>query len=139
LLSLTTSVGNGLFDLLCSTVDPGRRELEVIEEVEDLKRQLQYLLHEPRRWFGSLRRVSKARAIQGSNSIEEPIDADADAETALALRGYRDAMTYVLQLASDESFDYSEQLLKSLHFMMTRAELDQVPGPSQPGRDPSIP
>jgi hypothetical protein len=95
--------------MLSSTPDPGRRELEIIEEIGDLKRQLKYRLHEPRRWFGSLRRVSKARAIQGSNSIEgydaalddvdavdlgeEPIDADADAETALALRSYRDAMT----------------------------------------------
>jgi len=93
--------------------------------------------------MGSLRRVSLARAIQGSNSIEgyeaglddavdvaageEPLDANK--ETSLALRGYRDAMTYVLQMAEDEgSSPYSAQLLKSLHFMMTSYSLNNRPG-----------
>ncbi|MGH3719324.1 MAG: hypothetical protein ACRDRI_10910 [Pseudonocardiaceae bacterium] len=97
--------------------------------IEELKARLRHQLHEPRRWAGSLRRVSLARAIQGSNSIEgyeaglddavdvaageEPLDADE--ETSLALRGYRDVMTYVLQMAEDEGgYCYSSQLLKSL-------------------------
>jgi Fic family protein len=37
-------------------------------------------------------------------------------------------MTYVLQLASEEGFTYSEQLLKSLHFMMTNYDLHIRPG-----------
>ena len=83
-----------------------------------------------------------ARAIQGSNSIEgydAPLDdaaavdlgeepLDADEETRLALKGYRDAMTYVLQLAGDPAFEYSEQLLKSLHFMMASYDLQNRPG-----------
>ena len=118
-------------------------ELRVLALIEDLKTRLRYQLHDPRRWAGSLRRVSLARAIQGSNSIEgyeagldDAVDVaagedplDANEETALALRGYRDAMTYVLQIAEDEGgFSYSSQLLKSLHFMMTSYSLTNRPG-----------
>jgi Fic family protein len=118
------------------------REHRVRAQIEELRNRLRYQLHEPRRWAGSLRRVSLARAIQGSNSIEgyeaglddavdiaageEPLDASE--ETRLALRGYRDAMTYVLQLAEDDGFAYSAQLLKSLHFMMTSYSLANRPG-----------
>jgi Fic family protein len=129
--------------MLFETPDLGDREIEVITEVDDLKKRLRYqIVQEPRRWFGSLRRVSMARAIQGSNSIEgfdAPLDdaaavdlgeepLDADQETRLALKGYRDAMTYVLQLAGEPDFEYSEQLLKSLHFMMTNYDLKNRPG-----------
>jgi Fic family protein len=119
-----------------------QRELQVLEDIAGLKERLRYQLHEPNRWYGSLRRLSFARAIQGSNSIEgyvaglddaaavavgeEPLDADE--ETRLALEGYRRAMTYVLQLASDEEFAYSTQLIKSLHFMMTDYSLHTRPG-----------
>jgi Fic family protein len=120
------------------------RELEVLEEIAELRRRLRHQLYEPRRWIGSLRRLSFARAIQGSNSIEgfdaklddaaavavgeEPLDANQ--ETRLALEGYRRAMTYVLQLAAEEDggFTYSIQLLKSLHFMMTDYDLGNRPG-----------
>jgi Fic family protein len=118
------------------------RELQVLSEITDLKQRLRHQLHEPNRWYGSLRRLSFARAIQGSNSIEgydvklddaaavavgeEPLDADE--ETRLALEGYRQAMTYVLQLAADDEFTYSTQLIKSLHFMMTDYYLKNRPG-----------
>lgn len=120
----------------------GDAELDVLRQIDDLKEKLRWQLHEPRRWVGSLRRLSFARNIQGSNSIEgyeaalddaaavavgeEPLDTST--ETRLALEGYRDAMTYVLQLASEPDFEYSEQLLKSLHFMMTNYDLKNRPG-----------
>ncbi|HBX81199.1 MAG: hypothetical protein WAV45_15960 [Propionibacteriaceae bacterium] len=82
---------------------------------------------EPRRWSGSLRRLSFARNIQGSNSIEgydarlddvaavalgeQPLDSSE--ETRLALEGYRNAMTYVIQRADDQDFECSVSLLKS--------------------------
>lgn len=101
----------------------------------------------PGRWQGSLRRSSLARAIQGSNSIEgynaslddamalvddEPV-ADERTETARAIRGYRDALTYICQAAQDASFEFSKQFLKSLHFMMLGHEMSKHPGKWRPG------
>jgi Fic family protein len=127
---------------LFATPALGKAERRVLDGVGDLRGRLARCLHEPRPWSGSLRRLSFARAIQGSNSIEgydaalddaaavavgEP-PIDASEETRLALEGYRDAMTYVIQVAHDTEFGYSAQLLKSLHFMMTKYSLDNRPG-----------
>ena len=118
-------------------------ELEVLEMIDGLRVQLEgYVNPEPRRWFGTLRRMSFARNVQGSNSIEgydaslddvvaavddEPT-LNADEETRLALSGYRDAMTYVLQVAKDPVATVDEGLLKSMHFMMMKHRLDKDPG-----------
>lgn len=83
-----------------------------------------------------------ARAIQGSNTIEgynatladamavadgeAPLDAAE--ETTQALAGYRDAMTYVLQLAGAPHFRYSDGLVNSLHFMMLKYDITKGPG-----------
>jgi Fic family protein len=117
-------------------------EMAVLGQIDELRSSLRFQLAEPRRWVGSMRRVSLARAIQGSNSIEgytadlndavdvaageEPLDATG--ETRLALIGYRDAMTYVLQIAEDTDFEYHAQLIKGLHFMMTNYALANRPG-----------
>lgn len=122
-------------------------EISVSRQIQDLRERLQRQLGEPRRWYGSLRRQSFARALRGSNSIEgfdaalddaaaiadgeSPMDANEETEAAYA--GYRDAMTYVLQLAADPDFAYSEQLIKSLHFMMTNYDLKNSPGLWRPG------
>ena len=135
-------VGKRVTNVLFTPTDLDERELYVLAQIDDLKQKLRWQLHEPRRWVGSLRRVAFARNIQASNSIEgyaaalddaaavaigeEPLDADD--ETRLALEGYRDAMTYVLQLATEDTFTYDQQLLKSLHFMMTRYKLQNRPG-----------
>ncbi|MGH8926205.1 MAG: Fic family protein [Acidimicrobiia bacterium] len=129
-------------DMLFATPILNEREVEVIEMIDDLRRELRHRLWEPPRWYGSLRRLSLARVIQGSNSIEgyeaalddaaavamgeAPLDADE--ETRLALQGYRDAMTYVLQLAEEQDFEYSSRLFKSLHFMMTSYQITNRPG-----------
>ena len=89
-----------------------------------------------------LRRVAGARAIQGSNSIEglhvtlddavaavgggDPLDASPHVWPAI--QGYRDALTFILQLADDPSFVYDASLLKSLHFMMTKDDMRSGPG-----------
>jgi Fic family protein len=116
--------------------------------IDELRGELRdYINPEPRRWYGTLRRMSFARAVQGSNSIEgydaslddviaavddEPT-LSADEETRLALNGYRDAMTYVLQIAQDSSAKVDAGLLKSLHFMMLKHRLDKDPGRWRPG------
>ena len=121
-------------------------EKEVLALIEELREELRDSVAEPRRWIGTLRRMSFARAVQGSNSIEgynasfddvvaavegEPT-LDADLETQLALQGYRDAMTYVLQIAADEALAVDEGLLKSLHFMMLKHDLSKNPGKWRP-------
>lgn len=118
------------------------REQQVLVDIVALKKQLRFQLHEPRRWSGALRRMTFARNIQGSNSIEgydaQLDDAaavamgeaplDTDTETALALTGYRNAMTYVLQLVQEPGLVVSDDLIKSLHFMMTSYSLSNRPG-----------
>ena len=128
--------------MLFETPELGERELAVLAAIDELAEKLRMRLHEPRRWYGSLRRAQFARAVQGSNSIEgynaavddaaaielgEP-PLDADEETRLAIKGYCDAMTYVLQLSSEPNFHYGEQLLRSLHFIMTCYDLKTRPG-----------
>lgn len=127
-------------------LDP--EEESALAKIEALRSQLRYYVAtEPRRWLGSVRRVLAARAIQGSNSIEgynvsdedavaaiegdEP--ADATSENWLAVTSYQRAMTYVLQLAQDQHFAYSSQLLRSLHFMMTEYSIEASPGLWRPG------
>jgi Fic family protein len=122
-------------------------EVAALQKIDELRRQLRFQVAQPRRWLGLLRRVLGARAIQGSNSIEgyevsvedamaaiggeEP--ADAGIEDWNAVSGYRRAMTYVLQLAQDEHFQYSPQIIRSLHFMMTEYTLKANPGLWRPG------
>jgi Fic family protein len=122
-------------------------ELAVLELLTEQRQHLRDRVAEPRRWSGSLRRMAFARAVQGSNSIEgynaslddvvaavddEPT-LNAEEETQQALAGYRDAMTYVLQIADDSSLEIDEGLLKSLHFMMLKHDLAKHPGRWRPG------
>jgi Fic family protein len=122
-------------------------ERYVLAKVDELRQTLRWQISAPRRWVGSLRRLTFARAVQGSNTIEgynatlddvaavvageEPLQADE--ETRRALAGYRDAMTYVLQLAEDPYFEFDETLIRSLHFMMMSYDLSKNPGRWRPG------
>ncbi len=123
-------------------------EVAVLDMIGGLRDRLQkYVDPEPRRWVGTLRRMSFARAVQASNSIEgydaslddvvASVDDEptlrADEPTRLALSGYRDALTYVLQVAQDRTTTVDEGLLKSLHFMMLKHRLDKDPGRWRPG------
>jgi Fic family protein len=122
-------------------------ERDVLALIANFRSELQDRVAEPRRWAGTLRKMAFARAVQGSNSIEgynaslddvvaavegEPT-LDANEETQLALAGYRDAMTYVLQIAGDDALEVDEGLLKSLHFMMIKHDLGKNPGQWRPG------
>ncbi|MGH9869911.1 MAG: Fic family protein [Candidatus Polarisedimenticolia bacterium] len=121
------------------------RELEVVKSVEEVKASLGYALTTSRRWTGLLRRVTLARAVQGSNSIEGYTVSVDDAlaaaegeeqprtETWLAVAGYQMAMTYVIGLFDDPHFTYSADLLRSLHYMMMQHDLSRNPGKWRPG------
>ena len=63
---------------------------------------------------------------------DEPI-ADERTETAKAIKGYRDALTYIGQAAHDPHFDFNKQFLKSLHFMMVGHDMSKYPGQWRPG------
>ena len=119
------------------------RDLQQLERIEALRRALAQHVATPRRWLGSLRRLTIARSVQGSNSIEgydaalddvvaagdgdDPLDATD--ETYQSLRGYQTAMTYVLQLAREASPPTIDQsLIRSLHFMMLSHDLSKRPG-----------
>ena len=132
--------------MVFTTPNLTREDRRVLDLIEELRDDLRDRVARPQRWVGGLRRVTFARAVQGSNSIEgynatledavAAVDGeelvDADTETRLAIAGYRDAMTYVLQLAQDDAAKVDEGVLKALHFMMLRHDLSKHPGRWRP-------
>ncbi len=88
-----------------------------------------------------------ARALRGSNSIEGYVVAEDDAAAALddeaplsadertfaEIRGYRQAMGYVLQMAADPHFRFDTSGLRSMHFMMLAHDLSKSPGQYRTG------
>jgi Fic family protein len=133
--------------MLFSTPKLERVELDALEEIAKIRKQVRHITGRPHKWSGMLRQMMVAGAIRGSNSIEgykasvedamaamqrvEPFDARG--ETWDALTGYRSAMTFVLQLASDPSFSYEEGFIRSLHYMMLQYDLSKHPGNWRPG------
>jgi Fic family protein len=121
-------------------------EVYVIEQIEQIRKVFGYSITS-QKWFGNLRRMAYARAMRGSNSIEgynvsvsgaiaalegeELIDSDEI--TWAVLLGWRTAMSYVIQLANDPYFSYSQGLLRSLHYMMMQHDVKKHPGIWRPG------
>lgn len=118
----------------------------VVSRIEEVRQQLSYAV-QSRRWTGNLRRMAFAKAVRGSNSIEgylvskddalaavnEEPPMSAEAETWSNVMGYRNAMSYVLQLSADPSFTFSRGLIKSLHYMMLSHTPTKNPGRWRPG------
>lgn len=114
----------------------------VLEEIHTMRTDLAEHLRVPRRWSGGLRRHALAQAIRGSNSIEgylvevddaaaavdgeEPLSADE--QTFAEIRGYRQALGYVLAMAADEHFLLDASALRSMHFMLLGHDLSKSPG-----------
>ena len=110
----------------------------------DLRR---YVATESRRWTGLLARMTRARALAGSNSIEginvsdddaiAAIDredpANTDRDTWQAVVGYREAMDYILQRRQSPSFIITEDVLLAVHFMICQSDLQANPGQYRPG------
>ena len=122
-------------------------ELAVVASIDEVRGRVSYALRVSKRWHGLLRRSVFGRNIQGSNTIEgynvtvedaiaavegeEPLEAGDEAWAAVV--GYRNAMSYVLQLSDDPHFNYNESLLRSLHYMMLQHDLSKNPGRWRPG------
>lgn len=119
----------------------------VLGELESMRAGLSDYLRTPRRWVGRLRRTAVARAIRGSNSIEgydvELDDADAaidgeepisaDERTFAEIRGYRQALGFVLATAADDQFVLDSSTLRSMHFMLLSHALEKSPGQYRKG------
>jgi Fic family protein len=118
----------------------------VLEQIHALRSSLLDVLF-PRRWDGGLRRSMLARAIQGSNSIEgydvELDDAaaalddeealSADVRTFAEIRGYRQALGYVLAMAADSDFKLDASAIRGMHYMMLSHDLAKSPGSYRQG------
>ncbi|WP_236046153.1 Fic family protein [Paractinoplanes ovalisporus] len=119
----------------------------VLAEVHEMRRQLASVLRAPRRWQGGLRRTMLARAIRGSNSIEGYVVDEDDAAAALddeeplsadertwaEIRGYRQALGYVLQMAGDPHFSIDTSAMRGMHYMMLAHDLSKSPGQYRTG------
>ena len=129
--------------MLISTPALDSADQVVLDGIEAFRRDFKHRVAEPRRWIGHLRRSLTAGAIRGSTTIEgytisaddaealaahEEMSAAVSAETAAAVEGYRDALTYVQQAANFEDFRYDKMLFSALHFMMTKTVLSKWPG-----------
>ncbi|MFI7124570.1 Fic family protein [Nonomuraea sp. NPDC050153] len=119
----------------------------VLEEIEEMRRDLKYRLAETHRWDGQLRRQLQARAIQGSNSIEgyrasvediesimageEPLETSAPVAQEIA--GYQQALTYIQGLSRASAFRYDVGVLNALNFMVIGHHRNKGPGVIRPG------
>ena len=106
-----------------------------------------FVATEPRRWTGLLARMTRARALVGSNSVEginvsdddaiAAIDredpANTDRDTWQAVIGYREAMDYILQRRRSPAFRITEDVLLAVHFMICQSDLNANPGQYRPG------
>ena len=133
--------------MIYATPDPDLEDHAVLEAIHDMRAELATVLRTPRRWAGSLRRSTLARAIRGSNSIEgydvevddaaaalddeEPLSADEG--TFAEIRGYRQALGYVLAMTADPHFTLDVSTLRSMHFMMLGHDLGKSPGAYRKG------
>ena len=117
-------------------------ELQVLDQIDDLRRKLRFALSPPTRWEGLIRTAALAKTIRGSTAIqgynltlndaralaegEQPLEADES--TTEAVLGYQRAMKYILRLSADPSFRYSSDLLRCLHYMMLEHDPEKSPG-----------
>ena len=123
-------------------------EQRVEEATARLRDELRrYVAMEPRRWTGLLARMTRARALAASNSVEGIVVSDDDAIAAIdredpagtdrdtwrAVIGYREAMDYILQRRRSPIFTISEDVLLAVHFMICQSDLAANPGQYRPG------
>jgi Fic family protein len=103
--------------------------LDLTAELDRWKIQLDYRGPLTRAWAGRLRRDLEAEAVAASTSMEgvpvtveevhHILAGERPAETreqdAALVRGYRDAMSFVLRRADDTAFKWNRELLIGLH------------------------
>ena len=114
----------------------------VLGEIQRMRKEMRHVLRTPRRWEGGLRRSVTAKAVRGSNSIEGYVVAEDDAlaalddeeplgvddETFTEIKGYQNALDFVLARGADADEDYDVTELKAMHFMMLQHAAAKSPG-----------
>lgn len=122
-------------------------ELDVLGEVQTLRESFRQEANPAASWYRLLDRNSRARAVRASNSIEgydlsiddaiAGVENEAPLEAEeidfLAFTGSYEALSYVFRLANDPHFRHSSDLIRSLHFMMMKYDLQKNPGTWRPG------
>lgn len=124
--------------------------VDVIATIDELRDKLRFAISDNlNRWYGFLARMSYARVIYASNTMEG-VDATFDDAVAVvdgeqqpsddqkkedwqALNGHRDAMDYIIQLSKEPNFKHNEGTLLGMHFMMMKHDLGKNPGRYRPG------
>ena len=118
-------------------------ERKILDRIAEMRSALRFsVVQEPRRWTGLLARITRARALRASNSIEginvsaedalaavdneEPTDADKPTWQAVA--GYQAAMDYILQRCRNPDFRFSLDVILAVHFMISQHDLASHPG-----------
>jgi Fic family protein len=118
-------------------------EARVLARIDTLQRDLRhFVVANPQRWTGVLARMTRAKALRASNSIEDinvsqedavaAVDGEdpmeADRQTWKAVVGYQEAMTYILQRCKDDNFSFSRDVILAIHFMISQSDLNANPG-----------
>lgn len=124
------------------------QERSILDRIARMRSDLRYfVVQEPRRWTGLLARMTRARALRASNSIEginvsaedalAAVDnedpSEADKATWQAVAGYHAAMDYILQRCRDPNFKFSIDMILAIHFMIAQHDLNWHPGNYRPG------
>jgi len=123
-------------------------EEKVVSRIFEMREALgHYVNSTPQRWTGLLSRITRAKALRATNGIEDinvstedalaAIDSaepnEADKATWDAVKGYRDAMGFILQQVRRPSFKFSLDNILAIHYMITQHSMDARPGRIRPG------
>ena len=118
-------------------------ERRILDRIAQMRSDLRFsVVQEPKRWTGLLARMTRARALRESNSIEginvsaedalAAVDnedpSNADKPTWQAVAGYHAAMDYLLQRCRTPDFKFSIDVILAVHFMISQHDLDAHPG-----------
>ena len=111
-----------------------KADLATLDRIAEIRAEVGVYVRDAQVWTGPLARLLRAKASQGSNSIEghdlslddtlSVLDgqaAEGDVQSELdqaAVVGHRDAMAYLMVLARDDHFAYDVGTLRALHRLL---------------------
>lgn len=99
------------------------REAEVIDEIDAIRKELTGGVYVPREWTGLPWRAMRPPIGTGA------LDAESSTVT-----GYREALTWIRQLAEDPTVTCDEGIIRGLHYFIMNHDLAKNPGRWRRGR-----